>query len=35
VNASPLVQTLGRVPYLPTLRAMQEFTDRRDAATVE
>lgn len=33
MNAPPLVQTLGRVPYLPTLRAMQEFTDRRDAAT--
>jgi len=33
-NASaPVVKWLGRVEYEPTWRAMQAFTDRRDAAT--
>ncbi len=31
--ASPVVKRLGRVDYLPTWRAMQDFTARRDAAT--
>lgn len=29
------VKWLGRVPYEPTWRAMQQFTDGRDAATVD
>jgi len=31
----PVVKWLGRVEYTPTWRAMQEFTDRRDAATAD
>ena len=30
---APVVKWLGRVEYEPTWRAMQAFTDRRDAAT--
>jgi lipoyl(octanoyl) transferase len=30
---SPLLKYLGSVPYEPTWRAMQQFTDRRDEAT--
>ena len=30
---APLVRRLGCEPYEPVFRAMQEFTDRRDAAT--
>lgn len=30
---APLVRWLGCEPYEPVFRAMQEFTDRRDAAT--
>ncbi|MGB8326793.1 MAG: lipoyl(octanoyl) transferase LipB [Steroidobacteraceae bacterium] len=31
--AAPLVRWLGRVDYEPTWHAMQDFTERRDAAT--
>lgn len=31
--ATPLLRDLGRVEYLPTWRAMREFTDTRSAAT--
>jgi lipoyl(octanoyl) transferase len=30
---APLIRRLGLAPYEPTWRAMQEFTDHRDAAT--
>ena len=33
MSAAPLVKHLGLVPYEPTWRAMQRFTDERDAAT--
>lgn len=33
MNAMPLVKHLGLVPYEPTWRAMQQFTDDRDAST--
>jgi len=33
VSAAPLIRDLGLVPYEPTWRAMQRFTDERDAAT--
>lgn len=32
---APRVRWLGRVDYEPTWRAMQEFTDRRDAGTAD
>lgn len=32
-HASPIVKRLGRVDYLPTWRAMQDFTATRGAAT--
>ena len=31
----PLIRWLGRVEYEPTWRAMQRFTDERDAATAD
>ncbi len=31
VSAAPLIRHLGLVPYEPTWRAMQRFTDERDA----
>jgi lipoyl(octanoyl) transferase len=34
-GARPLVRRLGRVEYDPTWRAMQRFTDERDAATAD
>src|SRR4029077_15704384 len=33
VDAAPLVKHLGLVEYEPTWRAMQKFTDDRDAST--
>lgn len=33
--ASPVVRRLGRVDYLPTWRAMQEFTAQRTASTAD
>jgi len=33
MNAATLIRRLGLVPYEPTWRAMQEFTDRRDSST--
>ena len=33
MSAAPLIRDLGLVPYEPTWRAMQRFTDERDAAT--
>src|SRR6202034_3180690 len=33
VSTAPLIRDLGLVPYEPTWRAMQRFTDERDAAT--
>jgi len=33
VSAGPLIRDLGLAPYEPTWRAMQRFTDERDAAT--
>src|SRR6202167_57047 len=33
LSAAPLIRHLGRVPYEPTWRAMQRFTDERGAAT--
>jgi len=32
-SCSPSLKWLGRVPYEPTWRAMQQFTDQRDAQT--
>ena len=33
MSVAPLIRGLGLVPYEPTWRAMQRFTDERDAAT--
>jgi lipoyl(octanoyl) transferase len=33
MHVTPLIKYLGLVPYEPTWRAMQRFTDERDAAT--
>lgn len=33
MSATPLVRHLGRVDYSPTWKAMQRFTDERDAST--
>jgi lipoyl(octanoyl) transferase len=33
VSVAPLIRDLGLAPYEPTWRAMQRFTDERDAAT--
>jgi lipoyl(octanoyl) transferase len=33
LNDAPLIRHLGLVPYEPTLRAMQRFTDERDSST--
>jgi lipoyl(octanoyl) transferase len=33
LNGAPLIRHLGLVPYEPTWRAMQRFTDERDAGT--
>jgi len=33
MNALPLIRNLGLAPYEPTWRAMQAFTDDRDAST--
>ena len=33
MSAGPLIRDLGLAPYEPTWRAMQRFTDERDAAT--
>jgi lipoyl(octanoyl) transferase len=33
MNSAPLVKHLGLVPYEPTWRAMQRFTDERDSST--
>ena len=33
MRSSPLLKYLGNVPYEPTWRAMQRFTDERDATT--
>ena len=33
MHVTPLIKHLGLVPYEPTWRAMQRFTDERDAAT--
>jgi lipoyl(octanoyl) transferase len=33
MNAAPLIKHLGLVPYEPTWRAMQRFTDDRDSST--
>ena len=33
MSVAPLIRHLGLVPYEPTWRAMQRFTDERDAAT--
>jgi lipoyl(octanoyl) transferase len=33
MNETPLVRHLGQVPYEPTWRAMQKFTDDRDSST--
>jgi lipoyl(octanoyl) transferase len=33
LSAAPVIRRLGLVPYEPTWRAMQRFTDERDAAT--
>jgi lipoyl(octanoyl) transferase len=33
MSAAPLIRHLGLVPYEPTWRAMQRFTDERDAST--
>ncbi len=33
VAAAPLIRQLGMVPYEPTWRAMQRYTDHRDSAT--
>jgi lipoyl(octanoyl) transferase len=33
--AGPVARWLGRVPYEPTWRAMQRFTEQRDAATMD
>ncbi len=35
MNAAPLIRHLGLADYEPTWRAMQDFTDRRDAATTD
>jgi lipoyl(octanoyl) transferase len=35
MSAAPLVRHLGLVPYEPTWRAMQRFTDERDHATID
>ena len=35
MNGAPLVRRLGLVPYEPTWRAMQRFTDERDASTAD
>ncbi len=35
MSVAPLIRHLGLVPYEPTWRAMQRFTDERDAATVD
>src|SRR5271165_7141982 len=35
MSAPVLIRRLGLVPYEPTWRAMQEFTDRRDEATCD
>lgn len=34
-NAQPLIRWLGRVEYEPTWRAMQTFTNERDASTAD
>jgi len=33
MSDAPVIRRLGRVPYEPTWRAMQRFTDERDATT--
>lgn len=33
MSDAPLIQHLGRVPYEPTWRAMQKFTDEREPST--
>src|ERR1700735_1210411 len=33
MSDSPLIRHLGSAPYEPTWRAMQKFTDERDAST--
>jgi len=33
LHSDPVIRRLGHRDYLPTWQAMQEFTDRRDAAT--
>jgi lipoyl(octanoyl) transferase len=35
LSAAPLIRHLGLAPYEPTWRAMQRFTDERDAATFD
>jgi lipoyl(octanoyl) transferase len=35
MHATPLLRHLGLVPYEPTWRAMQRFTDTRDATTTD
>jgi len=34
-SAAPVARWLGRVPYEPTWRAMQRFTEQREAATAD
>jgi lipoyl(octanoyl) transferase len=34
-RSAPIVRRLGAVPYEPTWHAMQQFTDRRDASTLD
>ncbi len=33
MNDAPLIRHLGLVPYEPTWRAMQKFTDERGSST--